>query len=79
MPRQAANESSIATSKQVKQEAQLQFKLITVVPPKKSDTIKDITTDAKITVSKSTVIKSTSTRSIGMKSKHKSMSIVPGS
>ena len=73
MPRQVANESSIATSIQVNQEARLPFKLIPVVPPQKSDMIKTVAMDAKTTVSKSTFSKSTSKRSIGMKPKFKSV------
>ena len=73
MPRQVANAPSIATSIQVNQGPRLPFKLIPVVPPKKNDAIKNVTTDAKTSVSKLTTCKSTSKRSIGMKSKCKSV------
>ena len=52
--RQVANEPSIAISIQVHQESRLPSKLIPVVPPKKSGTIKNVTTDVKTIVSKPT-------------------------
>ena len=45
--RPAANAPSGSTSKRVNQDPQIPFKLIPVVPPQKSDTIKYVKTDAK--------------------------------